>query len=191
MAKDLIIGSAGLRDIEDSICRFIRARGHRIEIDRWASRPDTIVALSSLNSASVLEFLRHSIAVEGFVDEGAGFRAGEKGELLKNFPWWDNAVWLPIGFEDVGVLDDDATLFVGSCQSLISELDALNQKSPIKMDQIVPSYENMRADFESFVSDGDELGLPTHEQICWVWRSLRDGAELAIKEDAVLWSGPD
>src|SRR5262249_26123087 len=91
VAKDLIVGSAGLQDFEDSIASFLSSRGLEVGLESWLDRPDTIATICCLNGASVVEFLRHVVQLEGYADENAGFAAGEDGKLKgKNFPWWDN-----------------------------------------------------------------------------------------------------
>jgi hypothetical protein len=191
MAKDLIVGSAGLQDFEESIARFLSSRGLEAELATWLERPDTIAEISCLNSATVVEFLRHAVQLEGYADENAGFAAGAYGKLKgKNFPWWDNSLWLPLGFDDPGRLDDDPTFFVGSCQALIAELDELKRTSPLRLGDVVSAYSDMRADFQKFIRSDTELDLGTEDCVRWIWRALRDGAELAIAQNAALWAGP-
>ena len=107
MAKNLIVGSAGLQDFEESIISFLSSRGLEAELATWLERPDTIATISCLNGAAVMEFLRHAVQLEGYVDEDAGFAAGTCGKLKgKNFQWWDNFLWLPLGFDDPGGQSD-------------------------------------------------------------------------------------
>jgi hypothetical protein len=190
MAKDLIVGAAGLQDFEKSIACFLSSRGLEAELAIWLERPDTIATISCLNGATVMEFLRHAVQLEGYADEDAGFAAGACGKLKgKNFPWWDNSLWLPLGFDDPGRPDDD--LFVGSCQTLIAELDELKRTSPLQLGDVMSAYSDMRADFLKFVRSDTELDLRTEDCVRWIWRALRDGAELAIAQNAALWAGPD
>jgi len=192
VAKDLIVGSAGLQDFEDSIASFLSSRGLEVGLESWLDRPDTIATICCLNGASVVEFLRHVVQLEGYADENAGFAAGEDGKLKgKNFPWWDNSLWLPLEFDDPGGLDDDPTFFVGSCPRLIAELDDLKRTSPLRLGEVVPGYSDMRADYLKFVRSDRDLDLSAEDCVRWIWRSLRDGAELAISENAALWAGPD
>jgi hypothetical protein len=191
MAKDLIVGSAGLQDFAGSISSFLSARGLEVGLAIWLERPDTIAEISCLNGATVMEFLRHAVQLEGYADEDAGFAAGAYGKLKgKNFPWWDNSLWLPLEFDDPGRLDDDAT-FVGSCQTLIAELDELKRISPLQLGDVVSEYSDMRADFLKFVRSDTVLDLRAEDCVRWIWRALRDGAELAIAHNAALWAGPD
>jgi len=192
MAKNLIVGSAGLQDFEGAIASFLSSRGLEVGLATWLERPDTIAAISCLNGADVMEFLRHAAQLEGYTDEDTGFAAGECGKLNgKNFPWWDNSLWLPLEFDNPGGLDDDPTIFVGSCQRLIAELDELKRTSPLQLGDVVTEYFDMRADFLKFVRSNTELVLRTEDCVRWIWRALRDGAELAIAQNAALWAGPD
>jgi hypothetical protein len=192
MAKDLIVGSAGLQGYEESIASFLLSRGLEVGLAPWLERPDTIAEISCLNGASVMEFLRHAVQLEGYADETAGFAAGEDGKLkAKNFPWWDNSLWLPLEFDESGRLDDDESFFVGSCQSLIAELEELKRTSPLQLGEVVSHYSDMRTDFPKFVRSDAKLDLSTEDCVRWVWRALRDGAELAMAQNAVLWAGPD
>ena len=81
MAKDLIVGSAGLQGFEDSIVGFLSSRGLEVAVATWLERPDTIATISCLNGAAVMEFLRHAVQSEGYADENAGFAAGACGKL--------------------------------------------------------------------------------------------------------------
>jgi hypothetical protein len=192
MAKDLIVGSAGLQGVESSIAGFLSSRGLEVGLATWLEAPDTIATISCLNGAAVMEFLRHAAQSEGYADEDAGLAEGAFGRLkAKNLPWWDNSLWLPLRFDDSGALDDDPTFFVGSCQKLIVELDELKRTSPLQLGDVVFEYSEMRADFVKFVRSNTELDLRTEERIRWIWRALRDGAELAIAQSAALWAGPD
>ena len=76
MAKDLIVGSAGLQDFEGSIISFLSSRGLEAGLATWLEGPDTIATISCLNGAAVMEFLRHAVQLEGYADEDAGFAAG-------------------------------------------------------------------------------------------------------------------
>jgi hypothetical protein len=155
-------------------------------------RPEIIATISCLNGATVVEFLRHTVQLEGYADENAGFAAGANGELKeRNFPWWDNSLWLPLDFYDPGGLDDDPTFFVGSCQRLIAELDELKRTSPLRLGEVVSEYSDMRKDYLKFVRSDTELDLSAEDCVRWIWRALRDGAELAISQNAALWAGPD
>lgn len=192
MAKDLIVGSAGFKGFEGLITDFLSSRRVEVELATWLECPDTIATVSCLNGATVVEFLRHAVQLEGYSDENAGFAAGADGKLKwKNFPWWDNSLWLPLEFDNPGGLDDDPTFFVGSCQRLIAELDELKQTSPLQLGDVVSEYSEMRADFPKVVRSNTELDLRTEESIRWIWRALRDGAELAIAQNTALWAGPD
>src|SRR5262245_48726887 len=114
MAKDLIIGSAGIDGMADSVAAFLAARGLKGNVKGWLDRDDTIDTISCLNGSSVMVFLRHTLQLEGYSDEAAGFAAGEEGKTnSKNLPWWDNSIWLPIAFDNPGCLEDDPTFFVG------------------------------------------------------------------------------
>ena len=192
MAKDLIVGSAGLQGFEKSIRSFLSSRGLEVGLEAWLERPDTIAEISCLNGATVMEFLRHAVQLEGYDDENAGYSAGADGKLKgKNFPWWDNSLWLPLDFDDSGGLEDDPTFFIGSCQRLIAELEELKRSSPLRLGDVVPEYSDMRADFVKFIRSDTELDLAADDCVRWIWRALRDGAELAIVQNSALWAGPD
>jgi hypothetical protein len=157
-----------------------------------ARTPDTIADISLLNGATVGEFLRHVVKLEGYSDENAAYMAGADGKLkAKNFPWWDNSLWVPLEFDNPGMLDDDPTFFIGSCQRLIAELDELQRASPLRLGEVVPAYALMRAEYLKFVRSDTELHLSADDCVRWIWRALRDGAELAIAQNAALWAGPD
>jgi hypothetical protein len=194
VAKDLVVGSVGLQGFDESIASFLSSRGLEAGLETWLERPDAIAEISCLNGATVMEFLRYVVKLEGYADadENAGYMAGADGKLKgKNFPWWDNSLWLPLEFDDPGGLDDDPTFFIGSCQRLIAELDELQRASPLRLGEVVPAYAEMRADYLKFVRSDTELDLSLDDCVRWIWRALHDGAELAISQNATLWAGPD
>lgn len=192
MAKDLIVGSAGLQGFENSIAKFLKARGLRADIAVWLGGKETVAEISCLNGAAILEFLQQAARLEGYDDEDEGVAAGEAGELnSKNLPWSDNSLWLPVEFDNPGGLDDDPTFFIGSCRSLITELDGIQKRSSMQLGQTVPGYSDMRADFLKFIRSNAVLDLSPEDRVRWVWQALRDGAEIAVRNNAPLWLGPD
>ena len=192
MAKDLIVGAAGLQFFDELIANFLTSRGLAAGLAAWLESPGSIAEISCLNGASVMEFLRHAVQLEGYADENQGFAAGADGELKgKNFPWWDNSLWLPLKFNNPGGLDEDPTFFVGSCQNLIAELDELKRASPLRLGEVVSGYSDMRANFINFARSNTELNLSAEDFVRWIWRALRDGAEFAIAQNTALWMGPD
>jgi hypothetical protein len=51
----------------------------------------------------------------------------------------------------------------------------------------------MRADIRKFyraIHSGAAFQLTEVDCVRWIWLALRDGAELAIKENTVLYAGP-
>ncbi len=192
MGKDLIIGSAGLRGIERSMAAHLAGIGVNHDLDSWLTAEESIATICCLNGASVVEFLRHVIHVEGYSDERAGFAAGESGSSkFKNMPWWENSIWLPIEIEHVGVLEDDPTFFVGSCRALLTELHSLQRASPLQLGSIPQGYGEMRTDIRKFYQSAAAIKLDEINCTHWIWRALHDGAEIAISENTVLWTGPD
>lgn len=152
--------------------------------------PREILNISCLNGAAVMAFLNHVLLLEGYDDEIEGHAAGAEGRLKqRNFPWWDNSLWLPLEFDDPGRLDFDPTFFVGNCQRLISELDEMRQASPLDLARAPSAYDEMRGEIGG-QCDSDP-SLSDDESVRWVWSALHDGAEAAIAQKAGLWMGPD
>ena len=69
---------------------------------------------------------------------------------------------------------------------LIAELDELKRTSPLRLGDEASEYSHMRADFQKFIRSDTELDLGTEDCVRWIWRALRDGAELAIAQNAAL-----
>jgi hypothetical protein len=66
--------------------------------------------------------------------------------------------------------------------------------SQIQLGSAPQGYEEMRADIRKFYRSfhsGGTFQLTDADCVRWVWLALRDGAELAIKENTVLYAGPD
>jgi hypothetical protein len=192
VGKDLTVGSAGLLGLEDSMAAHLAGLGIKRNLEKWLADPDDIVTICCLNGASVVEFLRHVAHCEGYADESAGFAAFESGKSrYRNVPWWENSIWLPTDLAHSGNLEDDSTTFVGSCVALLRELSELQSTSGLELGTVPEGYARMRADIRSFYRSTATFQLSDVDCVRWVWLALRDGAEIAIKEDMVLWAGPD
>jgi hypothetical protein len=191
VGKDLTVGSAGLVGFEGSVATHLAGLGVKHDLQTWSTAKHDIATICCLNIASVVVFLRHVVRCGGHSNETLGFRAGERGETkYRNMPWWDNSVWLPTELANPGNLKDDPTTFVGSCVGLLRELKALQEESDLRLGTVPSGYEDMRADIEHFYRSNIALRLTNEDCIRWIWLALRDGADLAIKENSVLWSGP-
>jgi len=192
VSKDLIIGSTGIADVAESVGRFLSRRGIEGDLNAWLATPDVVTELCFLNGASVMMLLRHALELEGWTNEREGCAAGEDGRVkARNLPWWDDSIWLPLEFDKPGTLEDRSTFFVGSCQQLIVELEEMRHTSSLRLGEVVPEYTDMRTDFLNFVRSNPDLALSDDDTIRWMWRALRDGAELAISQNTVLWACPD
>jgi hypothetical protein len=191
LGKDLIVGSAGLLGLEESMAAHLAGLSVEYDLEDWLAADDSAATISCLNSASVVAFLRHVVHCEGHSDELTGFAAGESGKSkFRNMPWWDNSIWLPVELEHSGNLKDDATVFVGSCKALLRELRELQEVSQLQLGASPEGYEEMRTDIRRFYSSNATIQLTDADCVRWVWLALRDGAEMAIKEKTVLWAGP-
>jgi hypothetical protein len=193
MAKDLVVGPADLSHLEKAIAAHLTGLGVKHDLEKWLAAERGETTIWCLNSASVVEFLRHVVRCEGYSDERTGFAAGENGNSkYGNMPWWDESVWLPVELEP-GTLED-GPFFVGSCTALLRELRDLQDISQIQLGSAPAGYEEMRADIRKFyrsILSGATFQLNDADCVRWIWLALRDGAELAIKENTVLYAGPD
>jgi hypothetical protein len=191
MAKDLIVGSAGLEGLEDPLRAHFAGRGVKNDLREWLVAEENSATISCLNGASVVAFLRHVVRCEGHSDEFAGLTARENGESqYKNMPWWDNSVWLPAEISP-GNLEDDPTVFIGSCVALLGELRKLQEVSQLQLGIAPEGYEKMRADIRQFYRSETAFQLDDEDCVRWIWLALRDGAELAIRQNTLLWAAPD
>jgi hypothetical protein len=192
LAKVLVVGSEGLLGFEESIAAYFQTKKVASDIKPWLNQPREIATISCLNGATVMEFLRHTVKLAGYGDEYEGYAAGADGMLKeRNFPWWDNSLWLPVEFDNPSGLRDDPTYFIGSCQRLIVELDDMKRVSPLRLGEVAEAYFDMRDNFKKFTSSDQELNLLPEDCVRWVWKALKEGAEIAIANNAALWAGPD
>ena len=195
MGKDLVVGPGDLSHLKDAIAAHLTRVGVRNnDLEKWLAAEYGETEICCLNGASVGEFLRHVVRCEGYSDERTGFAAGENGtSKYRNMPWWDDSVWLPVEFEPV-TLEIDAPFFVGSCVALLRELRDLQDISQIKLGSAPDRYDDMRADIRKFyrsIRSGATFRLTdVDDSVRWVWLALRDGAELAIKQNTVLYGPP-
>ena len=84
-------------------------------------------------------------------------------------------------------------LFVGSSTALLRELRDLQDISRIELGSAPERYDEMLADLRKFyrsMHSGADFQLNDEDCFRWVWLALRDGAERAIRQNTVLWSGP-
>jgi hypothetical protein len=207
MAKDLNVGLPHLsgprlliavqerwRSYLEKTIATHRSAPIKHDLEKWLGAEHGETTICCLNGASVWVFLRHVIRCEGYSDANAGFTAGQNGtSKYSNMPWWDNAVWLPIELEPV-TLEPGDPIFVGSSTSPLRELRDLQNVSPIELGSAPEGYEEMRADWRKFyrsVHSGGAARLTDVDCLRWIWVTLRDGADLAIKENTVLYAGPD
>jgi hypothetical protein len=191
VGKDLIVGSAGLQGLEDPLRAHLAGRGVKNDLQEWLVAEENSVTISCLNGASVVLFLRHVVRCEGYSDEFAGLTAGENGESqYKNMPWWDNSVWLPAEISP-GNLEDDPTVFIGSCAALLGELRKLQEVSQLQLGVAPEGFEEMRADIRKIYRSQPTFQLNDEDCVRWIWLALRDGAEMAIRQNTLLWPAPD
>jgi len=188
MGSDLIVGRAGLEGLETSLTSHLAGLGLNDDLQRLFKTDENVATLCFLNIASLVLFLDHVAVVEGYPASNIAFAAFERGESgFKNFPWWVNSIWLPFDFEPRGNLEDEPTLFVGSCQGLLRELTDLKQRSPLGLGSAPNGYERMRQDIRAFYREDTTLQLDDSDIIRWMWRALFDGAESAIEAKSALW----
>lgn len=179
-------------DLEASLAVHLAGLGAKHDLKNWLAAERDEITISCLNGASVVEFLRHVVRCEGYSDELFGFAAGESGKSkYRNMPWWDYSIWLPIELDRPGNLEDDPTVFVGSCVALLRELHHLQEISQVQLGIAPEGYGKMRAEIQKFYQSGDTFQLTDEACVRWIWLALRDGAELAIKRNTVLCAEPD
>ena len=188
MGKDLIVGSAGLREVEDSLSAHLSGRRVQQDLEKWLAAEDDIAMICCLNLASVRVFLLHVAHCEGYSNGNAWFAAWESGKSkYGNMPFWDTSIWLPVEIAP-GNLEDDSTVFVGSCLALLRELGELQKISQLHLGVAPKGYEEMRVDTREFYRSHGALQLDEADCVRWIWLALRDGAEMALKENTVLWA---
>jgi hypothetical protein len=191
MGSDLIVGRAGLEGLESSLASHLSGLDLKDDLQRLFETDEQVATLDFLNVASLVAFLEHVGVVEGYPDRDKALAAFERGDSrLKNIPCWENSIWLPFELDRAGTLEDDPTLFVGSCPALLRELTDLQQRSPLGLGASPDGYERMRQDIRAFYRDSTPFQLDDADTIRWIWRALFDGATIAIEARSALWAGP-
>jgi len=177
--------------LETSLPSHLARRGLKVDLQPLFEADEVEETLCFLNGASLIEFLEHVGAVEGYPDSGTALAAFERGNSrLKNMPCWENSVWLPFDFESAGTLEDDPTVFIGSGPALLRELTDLQQRSPLGLGAKPNGDERMRQDIRAFYRDRRPLQLDEADTIRWIWRALFDGATIAHRSTSALASMP-
>ena len=191
MGSDLFVGSIGVEGLETSLPSHLARLGLKVDLQRLFEADEVEATLCFLNGASLMEFLEHVGAVEGYPDGNTALAAFARGDSrLKNMPYWENSIWLPIDFEPAGTLEDDPTVFVGSAPALLRELTDLQQRSPLGLGASPNGYEQMRQDIRAFYRGHRASQLDESDTIRWIWRALFDGATIANKSMSALASTP-
>jgi hypothetical protein len=168
MGKDFVVGPVGLLDLEESIAAHLAGLGVQHDLQRWLAAEHGDTTICCLNGASVGEILRHVIRCEGYSDEGTGFVAGQSGKSkFRNMPWWDHSIWLPIELDRPGNLQDDPTIFVGSCMALLRELRDLREISQFQLGNAPEGYQEMRADIRKFYHSSAMFRLTDADCVRW------------------------
>jgi hypothetical protein len=153
----------------------------------WTMAAQCVAVIPLLNTASIAAFNRFVAALEGLTDNDAMDRT-----TFKNLPWWLVSVWLPIDFDPPRELgsDEGDPVFVGSCQRLVRELEEIKAKSPISMGDAPADYQIMRPDqYRKWLVSVSGEPLTNEDTLRWIWRALRDGAELAMRSNAPMTAG--
>jgi hypothetical protein len=185
---NLVVGRAGYDFLDNEIAAHFHRDGVDPSLVAHLNPADEIAQFDLLNGVTL--FLDHVIRLEG-VDPAESRRALEDGVFrLKQMPVWEASAWAPFELTTAGMLDDDPTFFVGSASGLLRELSDIAGRSPLSLSTPPQPYQRMREDFTTFVRSSTPLDLSEDEIIRWVWCSLRDGAEIAIREHAVLCGAP-
>jgi hypothetical protein len=191
MGSDLFVGRLGLEGLETSLASHFAGLGLKVDLQQLFEADEVEATLCFLNGASLMAFLDHVGVVEGYPDSDTALAAFARGDSrLKNMPYWENSIWLPIDFEPAGTLEDDPTVFVGSGPALLRELTDLQQRSPLGLGACPNGYEHMRQDIRAFYRDSRALQLDEADTIRWIWRALFDGATIANKSMSALASTP-
>jgi hypothetical protein len=180
VGSDLFVGRLGLEGLETSLPLHLAGLGLKVDVQRLFEADEVVATLCLLNVASLVVFLEHVGAVEGYPDSKTALAALERGDSrYKNMPCWLNSIWLPFDFEPAGMLADDPTVFVGSAPALLRELTDLQQRSPLGLGTRPNRYDRMRQDIRAFYRDRDAPPLDEADTIRWIWRALFDGATIA------------
>ncbi|EEF57730.1 hypothetical protein [Pedosphaera parvula] len=144
-----------------------------------------VATINLLNLPSLCLFLDHVAKIEGFKDSNQAL----KSTRLKNLPWWETSIWLPLLFDprpEPTVDSLGSRSFLGSCPGLISELEDIQKKSDLDLGVTPPGYEEMRAAPEKTQRSGFTLHGDHRAAIQWVWKGLYDGAQLALRNSAPM-----
>jgi hypothetical protein len=191
MGSDLFVGRFGLEGLETSLASHVAGLGLKFDLQRLFEAEEEVAMLCFLNDASIVAFLEHAGAVEGYPDGATAVAAFERGDSrFKNMPCWQNSIWLPFDFEPVGMLEDDPTVFVGSGPALLRELTDLQQRSPLGLGASPDGYDRMRQDIRAFYRDRTVFRLDEADTVRWIWRALFDGATIANSSACALSSTP-
>ena len=191
MAKDLLIGRAGVEDLETALLAHVADPGLAADVQQLFEAEEEVGFLCLLNGASVMAFLKHVGQLERHPDTRIAFKAFHEGRSkFRNMPWWDNSIWLPFDFKRPGTLKDDSVTFIGSAPALLRELATMQESSSLALGAIPAGYKEMHQDIAAFYQSGAELELDEQGIVQWIWRALFDGAEMAIRSKTALWAGP-
>jgi hypothetical protein len=161
------------------------AKSLGVESPPVGQNTEKVATINLLNLPSLCLFLDHVAKIEGFKNSNQAL----KSTRLKNLPWWETSIWLPLPFEprpEPTIDSLGSRSFLGSCQGLIAELEDIQRKSDLDLGTTPPGYEEMRADPEKVQHSAFDLPSDNRAAIQWVWKGLYDGAQLALRNSAPM-----
>jgi hypothetical protein len=190
MSKELVVAQASLSWMEEMLSARAASLGLSDALHQLFVESDDDTVFCSLNTASFVMFLNHVSALDGHADSRIAFEAFRRGDSkFRNMPWWDDSIWLPFEFTEVGTIEGNFPTFVGCCPALLRELEIIRSLSQLNLGAKPPGYEEMREDISAFYQ-GPHAQLDEADTIRWIWRALYDGAEIATASKSILWAGP-
>jgi hypothetical protein len=149
----------------------------------WARHEGPAERIALLNLASLVFFTDYVARLEGLKDTNHALGRTR----FKNLPFRETSIWLPVPLEHpLDEASPDRPIFIGSALDLLEDLAEIQRRSDLGLGAVPKAYDDMRANFEEFA------GLPSfrldddRDTIRWVWRGLRDGAELAVRVGAPM-----
>jgi hypothetical protein len=170
LAMDLWIGRLTSPFAEAAAGAFDR-RGLRYSPE-W-NCPENIARIDVFNLASVNVFLEHASKI------------GHPSTKFRHLPTHIYNGWLPFDFEPTAepeISDGHWPVPLLSSFRLLAELDQMKRLSYLDFEKVPSSYELMRNNPREFYKS--DIRLDENAVIQWIWYSLRDAAELSIRNSA-------
>ena len=174
---DLSIGRL-ISSFDEAAARAFEQRGLPYAPE-WSKCAKNIATIDIFNLASIDLFLQYVSSIQN------------RSQLIKfrQLPAHTYDVWLPFDFEPTSepeISDGHWPVGLLSSPRLVSELDEIRRVSDLDLGEVPHEYQLMRNNHREFYKL--DVRLDDRTLLQWIWKGLRDAAQLSLQHSAPVLS---